>query len=161
MADIVSLTSLARLAVDSGGRFTEDSNDLTLGYARARRDQACVYTIGFYADNVVLDKVRSITVRVRRPGMRAIHPSKFVLRSDSEKRVSQLKAAWLAPEMFQTGVMPNGDPLPDYFFAFCPWLLANAMDDTAFYDSYAGPRTLAIEAIKAIPPFERKSSWSE
>ena len=63
--------------------------------------------------------------------------------------------------MFQTGVMPNGDPLPDYFFAFCPWLLSDFMDDTAFYDSYAGPRTLAIEAIKAIPPFERKSSWSE
>ena len=62
--------------------------------------------------------------------------------------------------MFQTGVMPNGDPLPDYFFAFCPWLLSDPLDSTAFYDSYAGPRTLTIEAIKAIPQFERKSSWS-
>lgn len=63
--------------------------------------------------------------------------------------------------MFQTGVMPNGDPLPDYFFAFCPWLIADLVDDTAFYDSYAGPRTLTIEAIKAIPPFERRFSWSK
>jgi hypothetical protein len=63
--------------------------------------------------------------------------------------------------MFQTGVMPNGDPLPDYFFAFCPWLLSDFIDDTAFYDSYAGPKTLTIEAIKAIPPFERQSSWSQ
>jgi hypothetical protein len=62
--------------------------------------------------------------------------------------------------MFQTGIMPNGDPLPDYFFAFCPWLLSDFIDDTAFYDSYAGPKTLTIEAIKAIPPFERRFSWS-
>ena len=63
--------------------------------------------------------------------------------------------------MFQTGVMPNGDPLPDYFFAFCPWLISDMMDSTAFYDSYAGPRTLTIEAIKAIPAFERRFSWSK
>ena len=62
--------------------------------------------------------------------------------------------------MFQTGVMPNGDPLPDYFFAFCPWLLSDFIDDTAFYDSYAGPKTLTIEAIQAIPPFEREFSWT-
>jgi hypothetical protein len=62
--------------------------------------------------------------------------------------------------MFRTGVMPNGDPLPDYFFAFCPWLLSDFMDSTAFYDSYAGPKTLTIEALKAIPPFERRFSWS-
>jgi hypothetical protein len=62
--------------------------------------------------------------------------------------------------MFRSGIMPNGDPLPDYFFAFCPWLLSDFMDSTAFYDSYAGPKTLTIEALKAIPPFERKFSWS-
>jgi hypothetical protein len=63
--------------------------------------------------------------------------------------------------MFQSGEMPNGAPLPDYFFAFCPWLLSDFTDSTAFYDSYAGPRTLTIEAIKAIPPFERQFSWSQ
>jgi hypothetical protein len=63
--------------------------------------------------------------------------------------------------MFKTGVMPNGDPLPDYFFAFCPWLLADSLNDSAFYDSFAGPRTLTIDALKAIPPFERKFSWSK
>jgi hypothetical protein len=29
------------------------------------------------------------------------------------------------------------------------------------YFSYAGPKTLTIEAIKAIPPFKRRFSWSE
>ena len=62
--------------------------------------------------------------------------------------------------MFRTGIMPNGDPLPDYFFAFCPWLLSDWLNDSAFYDSFAGPRTLTIEALKAIPPFERRFSWS-
>jgi hypothetical protein len=62
-------------------------------------------------------------------------------------------------DMFRTGMMPNGDPLPDYFFAFCPWLLSDFMDSTAFYDSYAGDRLMTIEAIQAIPPFERRFGW--
>jgi hypothetical protein len=33
------------------------------------------------------------------------------------------------------------------------------MDDNAWYDSFAGDRVLTIEAIKAIPPFERQFSW--
>jgi hypothetical protein len=60
---------------------------------------------------------------------------------------------------FRTGVLSNGEPLPDYLFAFCPWLIASPGDPNAFYDSFAGDRTLTIEALKAIPPFERKFSW--
>lgn len=60
---------------------------------------------------------------------------------------------------FRTGVLSNGEPLPDYLFAFCPWLLSHKMDDNAFYDSFAGDRVVTIEAIRAIPPFVRRFSW--
>jgi len=62
-------------------------------------------------------------------------------------------------DWFRTGVLSNGEPLPDYLFAFSPWLIAHKMDDNAFYDSFAGDRVMTIEAIKAIPPFVRRFSW--
>jgi VWFA-related protein len=40
--------ALARLASMTGGRLTRNTNDLTIGYARARRDLGCRYTVGFY-----------------------------------------------------------------------------------------------------------------
>lgn len=61
---------------------------------------------------------------------------------------------------FRTGKLSNGDPLPDYLFAFCPWLIASPNDPNAFYDSHVGTHTQAVEAIKAIPSFERKFSWN-
>jgi hypothetical protein len=60
---------------------------------------------------------------------------------------------------FRTGTLSNGQPLPDYLFAFCPWLLASKMDDSAWFDSFAGDRTLTIEAVRNIPPFIRRFSW--
>jgi hypothetical protein len=100
-----ALTSLSRLAADTGGRFTERTNDLQLAYARAQRDLSCVYSLGFYVTAPAEQTPRKISVRVKRPGMRAIHPNRYVFRSDGEKRQSQLRAAWVAPEMFQTGVV--------------------------------------------------------
>jgi len=99
------LTSLSRLANESGGRFTEKTNDLTLGYARAHRDLGCVYSVGFYLEGPDTDQPRDISVRVLRPGLRAIHPTRYVFRSEGAKQESLLKAAWASPEMFQTGVM--------------------------------------------------------
>jgi len=60
---------------------------------------------------------------------------------------------------FRTGRLSNGDSLPDYLLAFCPWLLSDKLDDNAWYDSFAGDRTLTIETVRAIPPFTRKFSW--
>ncbi len=60
---------------------------------------------------------------------------------------------------FRTGVLSNGEPLPDTLFAFCPWLLSDRGDDSAWFDSFAGERTLTIEGVKAIPLFERRFSW--
>ncbi len=62
-------------------------------------------------------------------------------------------------DWFRTGVMSNGEPLPDYLFAFCPWLLSDKGDDSAWFDSFAGDRTDVINAVKAIPPFVRQFSW--
>ena len=96
---------MARLAVDTGGRYTEGINDLTLGYARAQRDLGCTYSVGFYDDKPEEDRIRNVSVRVRVPGLRAVHPSKYVLRSREAKLESRLLAAFLSPELFETGVV--------------------------------------------------------
>lgn len=62
---------------------------------------------------------------------------------------------------FKNGVLSNGEPLPDYLFAFCPWLLADKMDDNAWWDSFAGDRVLTIEAVSNLPPFVRRFSWDQ
>jgi hypothetical protein len=62
---------------------------------------------------------------------------------------------------FQTGTLSNGSPLPDYLFAYCPWLIAEKGDDNAWWDSFAGDRLQTIQAVSAIPPFVRRFSWSE
>jgi hypothetical protein len=98
-------TSLARLATESGGRFTEQTNDLSLAYARVQRDLACTYTVGFYLKGVEDDSVRDVTVKVRRPVLRTIHPSRYAFRSASTKRESMLRAAFLSPELFDSGLV--------------------------------------------------------
>jgi len=62
-------------------------------------------------------------------------------------------------DWFRTEVLSNGQPLPDYLFAFCPWLLSDKMEDSAWFDSFAGDHALTIEAVQSIPPFRRKFSW--
>jgi hypothetical protein len=60
---------------------------------------------------------------------------------------------------FRTGVLSNGEPLPDTLFAFCPWLLSDRGDDSAWFDSFAGERTLTVEGVKGIPVFQRRFGW--
>jgi len=62
-------------------------------------------------------------------------------------------------DWFKRGTVSDGQPLPDYLFAFCPWLLADKMDDSAWFDSFAGDHTPTIEAVQDMPPFRRKFSW--
>jgi hypothetical protein len=60
---------------------------------------------------------------------------------------------------FRTGKLSNGGALPDYLFAFCPWMLAGADEAGAWYDSFKGDRTLTIQAVQQLPLFVRKFSY--
>lgn len=82
---------------------TRDSNDFTLGYARARRDLSCQYTLGFYDRDPEDDRRHEIRVRVRRPGARALHPASYQFRSPSRKAESRIRSAFIAPEFFPGG----------------------------------------------------------
>jgi len=84
---------------------TERTNNLSLSYALAQRAMSCVYSIGFYVDEYEQDDAQSVEIHVKRKGMRAIHPSKYILRSPGAQRESLLAAAWNAPELFRTGVV--------------------------------------------------------
>jgi hypothetical protein len=64
-------------------------------------------------------------------------------------------------DWFRTGQLSNGEALPDYFFAFCPWLISDPDDPAAWFDSTSGDRTWTIEAVEAMPPFKRKFSWGQ
>jgi hypothetical protein len=57
---------------------------------------------------------------------------------------------------FKDRALSNGDPLPDYLFAVCPWILSDASFE-AWYGWTIKEKT--IEAVKAIPSFVRKFSW--
>jgi len=65
-----------------------------LGYARAKLDLTCIYSLGFY-DEGKEDTQHEV----------AIHPNRYTLRSEKEKETSLLRAAWIAPELFQTGIV--------------------------------------------------------
>ncbi len=62
---------------------------------------------------------------------------------------------------FRTGRLSDGEPLPDYLFAFCPWLISDPVDPAAWFDSVSGDRTLTIEAVASSPTFERRFSGDE
>ncbi len=59
---------------------------------------------------------------------------------------------------FARGKLANGDELPDYLFAFCPWILFGGEAD-AWYSWTTGTRLQTINAIKSIPPFVREFNW--
>lgn len=64
---------------------------------------------------------------------------------------------WFRPP----GKLSNGEPLPDYLFAFCPWLVAGQTTAGAWYDSFEGERTALIKAVTKMGTFTRKFSWDK
>lgn len=64
---------------------------------------------------------------------------------------------WFRPP----GRLSNGEPLPDYLFAFCPWLLASNTTAGAWYDSFEGERTLLIQSVTKMGTFTRQFSWDK
>lgn len=72
------LRVLSRLAVDTGGRETVNTNDLTLGAVRAARDLECRYALGTYVRGTG-KKSGSVSVNVFPKGTRALHPAGYRL----------------------------------------------------------------------------------
>ncbi len=91
---------LARLAVETGGRFTERTNDFGLGYARAQRDSSCRYTIGFYDSGQRPQRERRVVVRVDRSRTRVYHPSRYAIRDPEEVRETIAEAALALPDPY-------------------------------------------------------------
>lgn len=57
-------------------------------------------------------------------------------------------------EMLRTQRLANGAPLPDFVYAFCPWILYGPEAD-AWLSSATGVRQKTLDAIQALPPFVR------
>lgn len=93
---------LRRLANDTGGRMTADTNDIGLAYARAQRDLGCSYTIGFREPHPRPDDRRRLTIRVARRGVRLVYPEFYVIRSIRDKGKSLLRTASVAPQSFES-----------------------------------------------------------
>ncbi len=58
----------------------------------------------------------------------------------------------------RTAKLPTGDALPDYVFAFCPWIFFGPEAD-AWYSWTAGTRRQTIIAIHSLPSFVRSFQW--
>lgn len=56
--------------------------------------------------------------------------------------------------MMQTNKLPNGAPLPEFMYAFCPWILYGAEAD-AWFSSTTGIRQSTLDAVSAMPRFVR------
>ena len=92
---------LARFANETGGETTFRTNDLSLGYARAQRDMACSYGIGFYIGKDEPRKPRRVTVRLAEPGGRRVRgPEQVGLFDEKEQVENSLRAAMVDPGNF-------------------------------------------------------------
>lgn len=64
-------------------------------------------------------------------------------------------------DWFRLRKVSDGQPLPDFLFAFCPWILAAQLEGAAWYDSFEANREQTIADVKKIPIFTRKFSWDK
>ncbi len=60
---------------------------------------------------------------------------------------------------FSTGILSDGESLPDYLLAFCPWLLSDPADPAAWFDGPLGDLTQTIQRVEAMPDVDRLFSW--
>jgi VWFA-related protein len=94
---------LARLANESGGRFTRMTNNLVVGYERAQQDQTCRYTLGFYmkaAGNNKVEETRNVIVRVRGRGRSVRHPERIREWSPEDLREAAFTVAEYNPDRY-------------------------------------------------------------
>jgi VWFA-related protein len=96
---------LWRLASTTGGRVIHNTNDSTIGYARARRDLGCRYTIGFYDRRPEEDKRHELRVDSRRADVHLLFADRYSFPSNKQRLKMAVEAAYLVPEMFEGGGM--------------------------------------------------------
>jgi hypothetical protein len=89
--------ALSRLANETGGRLTRGTNDLSMAYARAQRDQSCRYTLGHYLESGASRKRNKLRVYIRgcgarkswrRPGFARLTPTRGLTTARSFARSS-------------------------------------------------------------------------
>jgi hypothetical protein len=96
---VLGSRALARLANESGGRQSSNSNDLSVAYRRAQRDLGCRYAVGFYIDAEEATRPRSVRVHVKGDyEIRA--PELFRTWSEQQRRASRMRAAFADPDNF-------------------------------------------------------------
>ncbi|HRW04439.1 MAG TPA: hypothetical protein P5121_05065 [Caldilineaceae bacterium] len=64
-------------------------------------------------------------------------------------------------DWFRTGLLSNGEPLPDYLFSVTPWLVGGWNTSEDWWGGPLGDKTETIEAVRTIPAFIRTFSWRE
>jgi hypothetical protein len=92
---------LARLAVETGGRFTQNTNDLSLALVKARRDVGCRYAVGFYDTPEHAGRIRRINLKAKHPGLHVHHPVHYQFGGPENERESWSKIAYTAPTLFR------------------------------------------------------------
>jgi hypothetical protein len=61
-------------------------------------------------------------------------------------------------DWFRTGVLSDGEPLPDYLFSVTPWIAGGwGADD--WWGGVLGTKTDTVDAVASIPKFVRRFSW--
>ena len=77
------------------------------------------------------------------------------LRPAGRPNSAQIEHFWL-----HSGVVANGEPLPDYLFSITPWIAGSftfgGQNWWGNFSSADGKLTETIEAVQAIPPFVRR-----
>ncbi len=75
-------TVLSLLAEQTGGTFTKNTNDLSLGAQRMLENESGYYLIGYHADESTIDRtgarrLRDVKIKLKRPGLRVRSRSGF------------------------------------------------------------------------------------
>ena len=94
---------LSRLAHETGGRMTANTNDIGQAYEQARSDLACTYTLGFRDPKLKLDRDLNISLKIEgRGNLRLVYPDRYIVRSEEARRESLVRTAGLAPHAFES-----------------------------------------------------------
>ncbi|HZU21416.1 MAG TPA: VWA domain-containing protein, partial [Terriglobales bacterium] len=80
----VGISTMQKMAEDTGGRAFVNTNDLTGAIRSAIEDSAATYTLGFYIDaSAVDDKFHEVKVQLRRAGLTVRQPKGYFALKDT------------------------------------------------------------------------------